>query len=181
VTQRLDAAVPGSTYVVGIHLGFPSGEWERRLATWPAPSVAALRGTWIGALPKGDGSAQDALDAMLYLGPPSSLHLSIPLPSVYVQPGYWETLKRRWELEGLGSFDGAALFASYEQAVYPGAFTEQGVDATRQFAVCMRAHGVERFPDPQLQYDSVGFYGPEIELARQDPDFVDAQRACFST
>jgi hypothetical protein len=180
VTQRLDRSDPGSTYVVAVHLGFPREEWERRLTTWPVPSIAAIRGTWIGNLPKGQGHASDALDAVLYLGPPDSLHLSIPVPSVYRVAGYWHTLRHRWSLEGLGPFSAAALFRDFSGAVYPGAFTEQGIRATEEFAACMRAHGVEAFPDPQFQFDAVGFYGPRIEHARQDPDFAAAQRACFA-
>jgi hypothetical protein len=180
VSQQLDEAEPGSTYVVGVHLGFPSEEWEQRLASWPVPSIVALRGTWIGDLPKGVGTAQDALDAMLYFGPPEGLHLSIPLPTVYVQPGYWEELRRRWELEGFGPFSAEALFQPYSQAVYPGAFTAQGLADARSFALCMRAHGVEEFPDPQFQYDAFGFYGSAVEPAREDPDFTSAERACFA-
>ena len=180
VTGRLDAADPGATYVVGVQLGFPVEQWEQKIATWPAPSIAALHDTWIGELPKGTGRAQDALDAMLYLGPPGELHLSIPLPSVYVEPGYWAELRRRWRLEGLGPFDAAKLFGTYEQAVYPGAFTEQGIAQEQAFARCMRTHGVEGFPDPQFQYDAVGFYGPQIDEAQADPDFKRARRACFA-
>ncbi|MFL5797592.1 MAG: hypothetical protein ACJ77A_06620 [Actinomycetota bacterium] len=180
VTQRLDSSDPGSTYVVAVHLGFPREEWEQRLAAWPVPSIAAIRGTWIGNLPKGEGHARDALDAVLYLGPPDSLRLSIPLPSVYRVEGYWRALRHRWGLEGLGPFSAAALFRDFSGAVYPGAFSPQGIQATEEFAACMRAHGVGAFPDPQFQYDAVGFYGPGIQRVRHDPDFAAAQRACFA-
>jgi hypothetical protein len=180
VTQRLDRSDPGSTYVVAVHLGFPREEWERRLATWPVPSIAAIRGTWIGNLPKGEGHARDALDAVLYLGPPDSLRLSIPLPAVYRVAGYWHALRHRWTLEGLGPFSAAALFRDFSGAIYPGAFSPEGIQATQEFAVCMRTHGIEAFPDPQFQFDAVGFYGPGIERARHDPDFAAAQRACFA-
>jgi hypothetical protein len=42
----------------------------------------------------------------------------------------------------------------------------------------MRAHAVEAFPDPQFQYDAVGFYGSAIEEARSDPDYAAAFQAC---
>lgn len=179
VTGMLDERSPGSVFVIGTHLGFPLGAWEQRLGSWPAPSIASLEGTWIGLLPKGEGLAQDAFDAMLYVGPPDSLHLSIPLPDVYLVPGYWETLQARWSLEGLGSFSAEALFSAFTDAGYPGLFTAEGIEATRSFAACMRSNGVEAFPAPQYQYDSVGFYGSDVQQASDDPDFPTAQEACF--
>ena len=179
VTGMLDRRNPGSVFVIGTHLGFPLDAWEQRLASWPTPSIARLEGTWIGLLPKGEGIAQDAFDAMLYLGQPDSLHLSIPLPDVYLVPGYWQTLQERWSLEGLGPFSAEALFGEFTDAGYPGLFSAQGIEATRSFAACMRSHGVEAFPDPQYQYDSVGFYGSDAQQASDDPDFQTAQEACF--
>lgn len=98
VTEILEKNQAGSVFVVGPHLGFPSATWEERLLGWPIPSIVEIRDTWIGRLPRGTQLAQDVFDAMLYLGPPDSLHLSFPLPSTYVRANYWATLKRRWAL-----------------------------------------------------------------------------------
>jgi hypothetical protein len=178
VTQMLDARAPGAVWVVGIHLGFPSAEWEEAISDWPVPSVASLAGTWIGLLPRGTGLAQDALDAMLYVGAPDALHLSIPLPTVYRDDAYWRELKRRWPLGVGGRFSGKAVFAAYADPGYPGLFSRRAIEALRAFALCMHEHAVESFPDPQFQYDAVGFYGAAIEEAQADPDFPAAFRAC---
>jgi hypothetical protein len=178
VTQILDRRFPDSVWVVGVHLGFPLAEWEEALSGWPIPSVGSLEGTWIGRLPKADGLAQDALDAMLYLGSPDSLHLSVPLPSVYRDDTYWRVLKDRWPLGVGGAFSARAVFAAYQDSGYPGQFSQAEIERLRAFAVCMRDHDVEAFPDPQFQYDAVGFYGPAIAGARADPDYSAAFQAC---
>jgi hypothetical protein len=178
VTQILDRRYPNSVWVVGVHLGFPRPEWELALSGWPIPSVTSLEGTWIGMLPKADGLAQDALDAMLYLGSPDSLHLSIPLPNVYRDDAYWQVLKDRWPLGVGGAFNAKAVFAAYRDAGYPGLFSQAEIARLQAFAECMRAHDIEAFPDPQFQYDAVGFYGPSIDEARADPDYPAAFQAC---
>jgi hypothetical protein len=181
VTQILDRLAPGSVWVVGVHLGFPRAEWEQALSAWHVPSIASLGGTWIGLLPKAKGLAEDALDAMLYLGQPEGLHLSIPLPSTYRRDGYWQALKLRWPLGVGGHFSPKAVFADYRAAGYPGLFSEADILQLFAFAQCMRGHGVEDFPDPEFQYDSVGFFGSAIDEARRDPDFDAAFHACSGT
>ncbi len=178
VTGMIDKTNPGAMYVVGLHLGFPKASWEQELSTWTPPAIAALQGTWIGGLPKGGGLAEDALDAMLFLGLPDSLHLSIPLPNVYRDDGYWRELHRRWRLDGMGHFSQASLFRSFSNAGYPGLFTQRGILQVEDLAMCIRAHGVEEFPAPQFQYDSVGFYGSAIQKAMNDPDFKSASATC---
>jgi heme-binding uptake protein ChaN (Tiki superfamily) len=183
VTQILDRRDPNSVWVIGVHLGFPLQVWEQALSDWPTPSVATLEDTWIGLLPKADALAQDALDAMLYLGAPESLRLSIPLPSVYRHDAYWEALKDRWSFGIGGPFSAKALFGQYQGAGYPGVFStgsalREEIANLHEFAECMRAHAVEAFPDPQFQYDAVGFYGSAIEEARSDPDYAAAFQAC---
>jgi hypothetical protein len=178
VTQLVDRRYPGETWVVGVHLGFPVRAWEDRLTGWPIPSIVSLEATWIGRLPKGAGLAQDALDAMLYVGAPDALHVSIPLPSVYVKGDYWQTLKARWSLALGGSFSAKKLFGPNDGAGYPELFSQAQIASVVAVPDCMRANGVESFPDPQFQYDSVGFYGPPVEQALQDPNFPDASAAC---
>jgi hypothetical protein len=178
-TELLDRHNPGSIYVVGTHLGFPDSDWEQRLLTWPIPSVLELAGTWIGELPKGTQPAQDAFDAMLYLGPPDSLHLSLPLPTVYLRGHYWQLLRRRWELSDMGPFSAAALFSAYADPGYPGLFSKVEIMNAQSFAACMRSHGVDDFPDPEAQYDAFGFYGQPIQHARDDEDYPAALEQCL--
>jgi hypothetical protein len=178
-TELLDGHKPGSVYVVGTHLGFPDQDWEKRLLTWPIPSILDLDGTWIGELQKGTRRAQDAFDAMLYLGPPDSLHLSLPLPTVYMRGNYWQQLRRRWELSDMGPFSAEALYSAYADPGYPGLFSTAEIMKEKAFAVCMRSHGVDDFPDPEAQYDAFGFYGQPIQRARDDADYQPAIDQCL--
>jgi hypothetical protein len=43
---------PNSTFVITGHLGFAkdNDELERRMASWPVPSLATFQGTWLGEL-----------------------------------------------------------------------------------------------------------------------------------
>lgn len=178
VTQLIESRHAGSVYVVGAHLGFPSIEWQSELLDWPVPSVAALADTWIGRLPKASAQAEDVINAMLYLGDPDSLHLSIPLPSVYHRSNYWRVLKHRWEISTGAPFSARALFGDFADAGYPGQFSQRGIATLHLFAECMRDHDVDIFPDPVLQYDAAGFYGEAIKEARQDPDFQAGFNSC---
>ncbi len=106
VTQLLEAAHPGTTYVVMPHPGEPDAEMlaelEARLASWPSPSLAAVGNTWLGELsaetmfaggstrlfwpdgtltkPYADSSVTlgDLVDAYLYLGPSAAYTWSKP-------------------------------------------------------------------------------------------------------
>ena len=52
-TGILERRHPGSVFTVKPHESFGGPDWEeldRRLAAWPAPSLAVTRGTWLGAL-----------------------------------------------------------------------------------------------------------------------------------
>jgi uncharacterized iron-regulated protein len=178
-TALLDRLSPGSVYVVGTHLGFPDADWEKRLLTWPIPSILDLAGTWIGELPEGTRRAQDAFDAMLYLGPPDSLHLSLPLPTVYMHGHYWQQLRRRWALSDMGPFSADALFSAYADPGYPGLFSTVEIMNQKTFAACMRSHRVDDFPDPEPQYDAFGFYGAPIQRAREDKDYPAALKQCL--
>jgi hypothetical protein len=180
VTQLVDRAYPNAVWVVGIHMGFPKPAWEDAISDWTMPSIAQLQGTWIGLLSKGDGLAQDVLNAMLYLGAPDALHLSSPLPSTYVRNDYWRTLKQRWPLGVGGSFSANKLFDPYRGAGYPGLFSQADIAQIEAFAVCMRQNDVQSFPNPQFGYDSVGFSGASLDQAHQDPDFPRAFKACSS-
>jgi hypothetical protein len=91
---------PGSTFVITTHLGFGSqnAKLEPRLASWLRPSIASIKGTWLGALDTDLTSVADVFvgmgdppgasglrrtketkaEAYLYLGPVAALTMSIP-------------------------------------------------------------------------------------------------------
>jgi hypothetical protein len=107
---------PQSMFVITPHHGFLKGndELEPRLAKWPKPSIALVKGTWLGAL---DGSLivrvtarepgrgpynpftgtkiEELVDAYLYLGPLDSLTTSVPSPETYQDEAYVKELKMR--------------------------------------------------------------------------------------
>jgi hypothetical protein len=94
-----------------------NAELESRLASWPKPSLALVKGTWLGELdssvvgvrirtPERDELINpyegmklgDLADAYLYLGPADSLTISALPPETYQDGAYMNELKRRWEL-----------------------------------------------------------------------------------
>ncbi|WP_157734842.1 hypothetical protein [Pseudofrankia inefficax] len=98
--------------------GDPEG-LARRLTGYPRRTVIPTSGTWLGdfnagllfpAVIRGSGSQptnamcgvalESVLDAGLYVGQPDSLTLSRENPAVYLDPGYWEELRRRNTLQG---------------------------------------------------------------------------------
>ncbi|HET7110921.1 MAG TPA: hypothetical protein VFI41_08600 [Gemmatimonadales bacterium] len=103
------------TYVVMAHNGFGNhssrtrynDSLERKLATWPAPSLVPLGGSWLADLDYGyffpdesDASGISArVDAYLYLGP-RALLLNQPVSlSALTDTAYMQELARRASLE----------------------------------------------------------------------------------
>jgi hypothetical protein len=177
--RLLDRWRPGRTFVVVTHLGFPNVEWERVLFDWKTPSLAELEGTWIGNLPRGDGTASDTYDGLLYLGNPPFLHLSLPLPTLYRDDRYWRTLRERYELVFRRRFLAREFFAPQQSARYP----ESGIDEREiallyDFSACMRDEGVETFPDPEVGFDFIGWNDEDLQQARTDPDYEAAGATC---
>uniref|UniRef100_Q024S3 Haem-binding uptake Tiki superfamily ChaN domain-containing protein n=1 Tax=Solibacter usitatus (strain Ellin6076) TaxID=234267 RepID=Q024S3_SOLUE len=66
------------------------------VSSWPAPSLALLRGTVLGAA--GPARMEDQVDAILYLGPPSSMTTSKLSPALCSDRGYVEMRLRRMSL-----------------------------------------------------------------------------------
>jgi hypothetical protein len=73
---------PNATFVITAHLGFAkdNNELERRMASWPVPSLATFEGSWLGQLdssyfslpgdaPLDPGKGYPGIDGYLYLGP----------------------------------------------------------------------------------------------------------------
>ena len=121
-----EKSFPGRTFVIAPYIGFGNGtplereghELEARLSRWPIPSVAQIKGTWLGALgfvyffappmPPGAGCealkslpapmripAADVIDGILYLGPKDLLLRDIAPPEVLLDSAYLAELRRR--------------------------------------------------------------------------------------
>lgn len=100
------------------------------VATWPAPSIAMVRGTRLGAadiaqltpargrmaardgrlvpIPEADWrklAVQDQFDAVLYLGPQATLTTTTPSGARCSEPGYLEERLRRIALTGIPAFE----------------------------------------------------------------------------
>jgi hypothetical protein len=178
VTDRLEDKTGQEVYVVAVHLGFINRSWQRRIELWNAPALVDLAGTWIGRLQAADKKARNRFDALLYLGSPGSLHLSVPSPRVYRNDSYWSALRHRMTI-AYGKFSESTLFGAYSAPIYPEAVVDTSdLDKIRAFADCMRAEGVESFPDPKMSFDSFGVSGSALERARDDPDFNSTARLC---
>lgn len=100
------------------------------VATWPAPSIARVRGTRLGAadmaqlspirgrmslrdghlvpIPEAEWRKlpiEDQLDAVLYLGPQSAMTTTAPSGARCAEPGYLEERLRRIALTGIPAFE----------------------------------------------------------------------------
>lgn len=77
-----EQSYPNSTFVITGHLGFATDndELERRMSSWPVPSLTTFKGTWLGELdssyfslpgdaPLDPGKGYPGMDGYLYLGP----------------------------------------------------------------------------------------------------------------
>lgn len=111
---RIEKTRPGSILVVAPHLGFEewNAELEPRLESWSVPSLAYLKGTWLGDQPDDEFSLAEVADAYLYLGPRALLKVSQPNPEVYRDDAYFAELARRYQLQsgpGAEPFDRAAF------------------------------------------------------------------------
>jgi hypothetical protein len=111
IEQQLRAA-GANTYVIvfGTNTVGKSGELDHRFDSWPVPSIVPCAGNWVGELPaipvvtEGHGPAlplklKDAADALLYLGPPSSLQ-TVQMPqSELAGTTYGNEIERRTKLQ----------------------------------------------------------------------------------
>jgi hypothetical protein len=107
------------------------------VASWPAPSLAMLHGTTLGAATWSQGPQQhpirfeDQADAILYLGPPSSLTASKLSPKLCSDPDYMKM--RTWRLNLLPP--------------PPGATTVSLADQLKDY--CAHPDGLKEIPDTQ--------------------------------
>ena len=129
---------PGVTYIISQHGGFGRGvpsaakyndELEKRMASWPVPSLVNLKGTWLAEMdfayfeepslmrqpngeiragfPAGLTSFSKAVDGLLYLGR-SDLLMDEHIPAgVYMDQDYIAELRRRGAFMRPGALDDA--------------------------------------------------------------------------
>jgi hypothetical protein len=103
LAELIEARHTGSMVLVWSHMaGWKARELDSRLATWRSPSLARLKGTWLGASavgPSGTPSLENLADSFLYLGPTRRLTLSTP-PATLYDPVYLRELLRRDQIQG---------------------------------------------------------------------------------
>ncbi|WP_162005651.1 ChaN family lipoprotein [Dictyobacter vulcani] len=116
VTAHLDAAHPGSVFVIDVLMTIPGDQSVQadELRSWPKPGFARLAGTWLGVeTVAGNSNIQvlmrgSAADAVLYLGKSEELTASRANPALYMGGAYAEELERRgklltqWGIQGPG-------------------------------------------------------------------------------
>jgi hypothetical protein len=84
LVSKLEKTNPGAVYSIAAPTTADLAKFQPDVTTWPAPSIALLKGTVLGAAPFAtiyelsgpefkSVSMEDQFDAVLYLGPPSSI------------------------------------------------------------------------------------------------------------
>jgi hypothetical protein len=76
-TTRVTDKTADAMFVVLLHTG-AAKDAQDRMAAWQPPMLAAVPGTWLASLPRGSRALGDVCDALLYLGPGSSLTTAQP-------------------------------------------------------------------------------------------------------
>jgi hypothetical protein len=130
-----EAKHPGVTFVVFPYMGgrqrtrcsprasTEAAALETKMVSWPVPSLARTKGTWLEDFAKSDAwnplqtmvaarlgktlidSTATAVDAYLYLGPPDLLLAKQPLAFTFVDTNYLTELHRRQIAVGAGTND----------------------------------------------------------------------------
>jgi hypothetical protein len=90
--QIVEHQYPKRTFVVKLHEGFGdrTAEIERRMARWPKPSLAQVKGTWLEPLLGPDGP-----DGLLYVGRRDELTMERRPVELYRDAAYVRELDRR--------------------------------------------------------------------------------------
>ena len=112
----LDAAFPGQTHVVSlVHAGTMNEDVAARLRSWPVPSAASVRGTWLGRLPVtaignrfSTGTVEEDIDAVLYLSERPLISVGPPVLDD-ADPRAPELQRRRALARATDPFRGAAI------------------------------------------------------------------------
>lgn len=127
--ERYERKYPGVTFVIfpyygvagfGQLCGSPADRsaYEMKMASWPVPSLARTKGTWLADFanpPRPAGvravgaqqtSPLDPIDAYLYLGPPNLLLSELPSAYVFTDNTLRAELQRRQVAAGLTAYAG---------------------------------------------------------------------------
>lgn len=112
-----EARYPHSTYVVADYHGFGEGTplarfndvLEKRMTSWPVPSLVPIEDSWLTDLPcvyfdenlsRGDCRGYPGVDALLYVGP-RDLLLYEPVPAgIALDTAYMSEVRRRAAVTG---------------------------------------------------------------------------------
>ena len=98
-TTYVEAQYPGSTFVVWMYTGRPGGDEadaQMLRERWTAPSLVPLRGTWAGAIRLNAHPMDEVADALLYLGPSTTLTEERPATDSFDLSYRRELDRRSW-------------------------------------------------------------------------------------
>lgn len=120
LVSRLERTHPGAVFSISAPTEADLKQFEADLATWPVPSLATLQGTRLGAAafgrvyglegPEFSGvRLQDQFDALLYLGPPSTITIAELPRSRCADERYMKMRVERMALVPWGRFEIDAL------------------------------------------------------------------------
>ncbi len=129
IVSLLERSTPARIFTVW-HFSDEIAKLQPDVTTWPAPSLAKVQGTRLGAaditqlmptrgrmgvrdgrlaqVPEAEWrklAIEDQLDAVLYLGPASTLTTTLPSGARCSEPGYLEERLRRIALTGIPAFE----------------------------------------------------------------------------
>ena len=144
---RYEKKYPGVTFVIAPYLGVQDGprcgapafvagiSLDAKMASWPAPSLARAKDTWLADFVQSQfartlaafGASANPIDAYLYLGPPNLLLAAPPSTVAFLDTAFIAELHRRASVMTGGQFR--------DDRIEPDKVRERGADV---FA-CRRA------------------------------------------
>jgi hypothetical protein len=96
---QLGHSHPGSALSITTHTGLKEIESSYpEILSWPKPSIAVLNGTRLGAIPHGPLHLEDFFDAILWLGPISTISYSKLVYETVADESYFKEALRRDKL-----------------------------------------------------------------------------------
>jgi hypothetical protein len=115
---------PNATFVIDVHWGFggdtPWAKYnevlEKRMSSWPIPSLVTVKGTWLSDLPP--GCLSPGVDGYLYLGPRDLLLRQLIPAKTAMDKAYMAELQRRDEIRGRGMNPARRLQEEVESSVF---------------------------------------------------------------
>jgi hypothetical protein len=116
LVSKLERTNPGVVFSIGAPTSADLRKFEPEVANWQAPSMVLLRGTTLGAAPfaeiydlKGpefkEVSLESQFDALLYLGPPSTITMADLSKAKCTDPQYMKMRLSRMALVPWGQYE----------------------------------------------------------------------------